>query len=189
VKAGALAAAAVLAVAAGCAGGGADAAGSTGGGSGPPPRVTVLPTSGTVSYTDGRVYTIAPRGTTLTLRDIAVRVVSLHWAAAVPGAVHLPGTKTYALLTLTVTNRSRVPQVLGATQMWLLDAQNHAYLASPRARAGRSLLGPVLAPGAAVTGTLVFPTPGRISGNLLVYAFADAAAIARAHHVGLLAYG
>jgi hypothetical protein len=43
-------------------------------------------------------------------------------------------------------------------------------------------------PGATVTGTLVYPAPQRETGYLLVYRFADAKAIAKAKHVGLLKY-
>jgi hypothetical protein len=180
-----LAVGALAAVAAGCAGGtGAAATGGTGA----PPSST-LPVSGTVTYTDGRIYTVAPRGATLKIPGIAVRVVGIRWAPSVAGAQRPPGTRTFAIVTVTATNRTHAPQLLAATQIWLLDPNRRAYLAAARARIPHPLVGATLPPGVGVTGNLVYAAPGRTTGNLLVYTFADATAIAKAHHVGLIAYG
>jgi len=48
--------------------------------------------------------------------------------------------------------------------------------------------GPARRPRGRVTGRVVFPMPGKTAGGLLVYSFADAAAIAKATHVGLARY-
>jgi len=90
---------------------------------------------------------------------------------------------------VTLTNTSGANQTVAPTQIWLLDSKNHAFFASPTAKVGHPLVGTSLAPGQTTTGTLVYPTPGRQTGNLLVYRFADATRIARARHVGLVRYG
>jgi len=64
----------VAACLAGCGSGGDSSTGSPG-----PKRVATLPTSGTVTYTDGRVYTVAPLGSVLRLDDIAVKVQKVDW--------------------------------------------------------------------------------------------------------------
>jgi Domain of unknown function (DUF4352) len=180
-----LAAAAAALLAAGCGGGG--GATSAGGLSAPPS--STLPSSGTVTYTDGRVYTIAPAGSTLTLPGLAVRATAVRWAAAVAGAIRPPGTRVFAVVTVAVTNRTQAAQLVGGTQVWFLDASRRAYLAAAGARVPSPLVGATVPPGGTVTGTLAFAVPGRSAGRLLVYTFADAAAIADAHHVGLLGLG
>jgi hypothetical protein len=134
---------AVAVTLAGCGGGG-------GGTSTEPvtaPPASTLPTSGTVTYTDGRVYTVAPLHTALRLDDVDVRV-----------------------------------------QIWLRNAAGAPYLAAATAGVPRNLLGLPIPAGKSVTGTLVYPAPQRETGYLLVYRFGDAKAIAKAKHVGLLAY-
>jgi hypothetical protein len=181
---------AVAACLAGCSSGGGSTAASSG-----PNRVATLPTSGTVTYTDGRVYTVAPLGTVLRLDDMAVRVQSVVWKPKVDlGSVGgtavtpPPGTKTYGVVTLTVTNRTKKPERVGLTQIWLRDAAGSPYLAAATATVPHSLLGLSIPPGNSVTGSLVYPTPQKETGYLLVYRFDDARAIAKANHVGLLRY-
>lgn len=180
-----LAAAAAAVLAAGCAGGG----GSTGATGLSAPPASTLPASGTVTYTDGRVYTVAPAGTTLTLPGVAVRATAVRWAGSVAGAIRPPGTRVFAVVTVAITNRTSAAQLVGGTQLWFLDASRRAYLAAARARVPDPLVGMTVAPGGTVTGTLVFAVPRRGDGHLLVYTFADAAAVAQAHHVGLLTLG
>ncbi len=171
---------------AGCASGG-GGGGSSAGPKGPPPSST-LPTSGTVTYTDGRVYTVAPLGHTLRLDDISVRVQSVVWRHSAKVGFTPPGTKVYGLVTLTVTNLSRSRQHVGLTQIWLRDAAGNPFLAAAQATIPKNLLTTPIPPGQSVTGTLVYPAPRRESGYLLVYRFGDAKAIAKAKHVGLLKY-
>jgi hypothetical protein len=182
--------AAVAACLAGCAGSGSSSTGSSG-----PARVATLPTSGTVTFTDGRVYTVAPLGAVLHLDDIEVRVRSVAWKPRVDlgsvGGVAVkppPGTKTFGVVTLTVTNKSTRPERLGVTQIWLRNAAGSPYLASATARVPDNLLRMPIPPGKSVTGALVYPTPQQETGYLLVYRFDDSTAIAKATHVGLVRY-
>lgn len=181
---------AVAACLAGCASGGSSHTGSSG-----PRRVATLPTSGTVTFTDGRVYTVAPLGSVLHLDDIEVKVRGVAWKPKVDlgsvGGVAIkppPGTRTFGVVTLTVTNRSNRPERLGVTQIWLRNAAGSPYLASATARVPDNLLRMPLPPGKPVTGALVYPAPRRETGYLLVYRFDDSRAIAKATHVGLLRY-
>ena len=181
----------VAACLAGCSsGGGGSSAGSTG-----PKRVSTLPTSGTVTYTDGRVYTVAPLGSVLRLDDIAVKVQSVVWKPHVDlGSVAgvainpPPGTKTFGLVTLAVKNMTKATERLGLTQIWLRNAAGSPYLAAATASVPNNLLKMAIPPGQTVTGTLVYPTPEKEMGYLLIYRFDDAKAIAKASHVGLLRY-
>jgi Domain of unknown function (DUF4352) len=178
---------ALLAVAlslAGCGGG-------SGGASSAPvttPPSSTLPTSGTVTYTDGRVYTVAPVHTALRLDDVVVRVKSVVWRRSVKVGFKPPGTKAYGLVTLTVTNLTQTSQKVALTQIWLRNAAGAPYLAAATASVPRNLLGLPIPAGKSVTGTLVYPVPQQETGYLLVYRFGDAKAIAKAKHVGLLAY-
>lgn len=178
-----LALVAVAACLAGCSSGGGDSSAPA-----KPPPSSTLPTSGTATYTDGRVYTVAPSGSLLRLDDLSVRVSSVVWKRSVKVGFRPPGTKVYGLVTLTVANRTSRSQRVGLTQIWLRDAAGHPFLAAAEASVPRNLLDLPIGPGKSVTGTLVYPTPRRESGYLLVYRFADAKAIARAKHVGLLRY-
>jgi uncharacterized protein DUF4352 len=170
---------------AGCSSGGGGSSTATSG----PPTVSTLPTSGTVRYTDGRIYTVAPLGRTLHLDDIAVHVQRVVWRPSVKVGFKPPGTKIFGLVTLSVTNATRSRQQVGLTQIWLRDAAGNPILAAASATIPRNLLRMPIPPGATVTGTLVYPAPRRETGYLLVYRFADAKAIAKAKHVGLLKYG
>lgn len=182
---------AVGACLAGCSsGGGGSSAGSTG-----PKRVSTLPTSGTVTYTDGRVYTVAPLGSVLRLDDITAQVKSVAWKPHVDlgsvGGTPInppPGTKIFGLVTLSVRNLTKKPERLGLTQVWLRNAAGSPYLAAATASVPDNLLKMAIPPGKTVTGTLVYPTPQKETGYLLVYRFDDAKAIAKASHVGLLRY-
>jgi hypothetical protein len=174
---------AVLA-AAGCSGGGA----ATSGGSNTAPPSSTLPVSGTVTYTDGKVYTVAPLGSKLVLDDVSVTVDGVEWTRNVDAPLP-PGTTIFGVVRVTLTNTSRANQTVAPTQIWLLDSKNHAFFASATAHVDHPLVGMSLGPGQSVTGTLVYPAPGRQKGNLLVYQFADATAIAHATHVGLVGYG
>jgi hypothetical protein len=183
VRAAAILAAAALA--AGCSGG--DSAGS--GGSNTAPPSSTLPRSGTVTYTDGKVYTVAPLGSTLVLDDVSVKVAGIEWAAAIGGASLPPGTTIFGVVRVTVTNTSDATQTIAPTQIWLLDSKNRAFISSAAAHVRHPVVGKSLGPGQSATGSLVFPAPRRETGNLLVYRFADATDIAHAHHVGLVRYG
>jgi hypothetical protein len=182
---------AVAACLAGCSsGGGGSSAASTG-----PKRVSTLPTSGTVTYTDGRVYTVAPLGSVLRLDDIAVKVRSVTWkrhvdlgSAAGVAITPPPGTKTFGLVTLAVKNMTQKSERIGLTQIWLRNAAGSPYLAAATANVPNNLLKMAIPPGKTVTGTLAYPTPAQATGYLLVYRFDDARAIAKASHVGLLRY-
>jgi hypothetical protein len=179
-------AAGLVAAASACSGGG--SAATSGPAASAPPSST-LPSSGTVTYTDGKVYTVAPLGSTLRLDDIAVKIDGIEWRRHVDLQLTPPGTKAFAVVRVTVTNNSKANQSIPLTQFWLLDARNHAYLASAKAHVAHPLVGAALGPGQSLTGTLVYPTPARETGNLLVYRFADARTIAHATHVGLVRYG
>lgn len=152
------------------------------------PPASTLPTSGTVTYTDGRVYTVAPLHSALRLDDITVRVRSVTWQRSAKVGFRPPGTRMYAFVRLTVTNHTHSTQRVVLTQIWLRNAAGAPYLAAARASVPRNLLTLPIAPGKSVTGTLVYPVPQRETGYLLVYRFGDADAIAKAKHVGLLAY-
>ena len=171
---------------AGCAGSGGGGGTSNGPASAPP--ASTLPTSGTVTYTDGRVYTVAPLHTALRLDDVVVRVRSVVWRPSVKVGFKPPGTTTYGLVTLTITNLTHTSQKVALTQIWLRNAAGAPYLAAATANVPRNLFGLPIPAGKSVTGTLVYPAPQRETGYLLVYRFADAKAIAKAKHVGLLAY-
>jgi Domain of unknown function (DUF4352) len=171
-------------LAAGCSGGG---SGASAGSNTAPPSST-LPRSGTVTYIDGKVYTVAPLGSKLVLDDVSVAVAGVQWTKAIDAPLP-PGTTIFGVVRLTVTNTSNATQTVAPTQIWLLDSNNHAFLASAAAHVGRQLIGRSLGPGQSATGSIVFPAPGRQTGNLLVYRFADATDIAHAHHVGLVRYG
>ena len=88
----------------------------------------------------------------------------------VPEAKPFVWTAERDVVRVTLTNRSGATRTVSPTQIWLLDAENHAYLASATAKVGHPLLGQSIGPGQSATGTLVYPTPGRQTGNLLVYA-------------------
>ncbi len=151
--------------------------------------VTVLPKSGTVRL-GGRIYTVADVGQALQLDDISVRLRSIGWRHSVHVKVIPPGTTEYAVVTVTLTNRAAAINRVGLTQFWLLDANLHPFLAAVGAGVPRPLVGLAIAAGGTVTGQLVFPVPARFgNGTLLVYQFADAAAVVKATHVGVARFG
>lgn len=165
---------------AGCGGGGSHAATRSGPAS--VPIVSSLPRSGTVRLRShpGTVYTVAAAGTTLRLDDISVRALSVDWTRHARVAVAPPGTRIYAVVRIAVGNPGRTPQPVARTQIWLQAG-------TPSLAAGGSLLGRRVPAGGGAVGTLVFGLPARpASPLLLVYRFADGAAIAHATHLGLL---
>jgi hypothetical protein len=143
-----------------------------------------------VQLPDGRIYTVAAAGTPLQLDDIRVVLRSLRWERSVGATVSPPGTRTFAVVKLMVQNLGSSPGAITATQFWLLDSANQEYLTESHTDVPDPLVGRRVAAGASVSGTLVFPAPRKFtSQTLLVYRFADAAAIARAKHVGILRLG
>ena len=154
------------------------------------PLVSTLPVSGTVRLRGqpGRIYTVAAAGQTLRLGDVAVRVLSFGYTTRVALPVRPPGTHAFAVVRLEVRNETGRTRTLPLTQIWLQAGR--AYLAAAGAHVGRSLVGARVPARGVVTGTLVFPLPARPQAPLLlVYRFADAAAIAHATRIGLLRLG
>jgi hypothetical protein len=154
------------------------------------PHAATLPASGTVQLPDGRVYTVAAKGTPLVLDDIQVRLGSIKWVSSAGVSNPAPGTHAYAVVSLSVQNLSGAAHTIPITQFWLLDAALHEYLPQAHTNVPRPLVGMKVAPGVTVHGTLVFATPRRFAvGTLLVYRFADAANVAHAKHVGIVRLG
>ena len=154
------------------------------------PHATTLPASGTVQLPDGRVYTVAARGAPLVLDDIKVTLRSMRWVKSAGVSHPAPGTRAYAVVSLSVQNLGSSTQTIPITQFWLLDAALQEYLPQARTNVPRPLVGVKVAPGVTVHGTLVFATPRRFAvGMLLVYRFVDAANVAHAKHVGILRLG
>jgi hypothetical protein len=129
-----------------------------------------------------------PAGRTLRLDDIALQIHHVSWARTVPGAIKPPGTSVFAVVEVTVTNRTSKPQTVGPTQIWLIDAGMQVFLGSPHAQVSRPVFGHPIPPGGSYTGNLTFGLPRRLPGGLLVYRFADANAIAHAQRVGVARY-
>jgi hypothetical protein len=172
----------VVLAAAGCSGGSSTPVASTAS----VRTASTLPDSGTVKLPDGRIYTVAAPGQPLRLDDVQVDLRRVRWSKSVKVTVAPPGTSDYAIVKASVTNRGKLTRKITLTQFWLLDPSRHEYLAVPSSNVPGNLVGRVVHPGQTVRGTLVYPTAGRFSaGTLLVYRFADSAAIAHAKHVGL----
>jgi hypothetical protein len=172
----------VLATATACAGGG---DGADTGASGAP--ATAAPAGGTtISGPDERTYVVAKPGERLELDDLTARLVKFRWRRDAPVAAAPPGTRAYAEATIHLANTGRRPAVVRPTQIWLVDGAGNTYLPAARADLPDGLVGRRIAPGAAATGRVLFPTPARGEGSVLVYRFADAEAIARATRAGLL---
>ncbi len=153
------------------------------------PTATTLPPSGTVKLSDGVTYTVVAPGTTLKLDNITLRIDRLRWLKHVDVTFNPPGTRLYAVFTVTITNLSGGDVTLAPTQIWLRNSANRPFLAAGLAgQTGlpRALMGAKLLAGAPVTGTLVFPLPGKLSGGLLVYRLGDLPATAK--HVGIARY-
>ena len=154
------------------------------------PHASTLPASGTVQLPDGRVYTVAAAGTPLVMDDIKVTLRSMKWVKSAGVTNPAPGTRAYAVVSLSVQNLSGTAHTIPITQFWLLDAALHEYLPQARTNVPHPLVGMKVAPGLTVNGTLVFATPRRFAlGTLLVYRFADADSVAHAKHVGILRLG
>ena len=85
------------------------------------PQATTLPSSGTVQLPDHRIYTVAAPGQTPELDDIALKIHVVRWRRSVPGAVATPGTAIFAIIQVSITNRSSKAQKVGPTQIWLID--------------------------------------------------------------------
>jgi hypothetical protein len=171
------------AAAAGCSGGSSSASTRSAASSGPPvPTAQTLPPTGTAKLPDGRIYTVAAPGTTLKLDDISLYVDGIKWRHHAGSAPAPPGTRVYAVARVTVGNPGAADQKVGPTQIWLLAGS------TPFLAAGGGLIGRTVPAGGKVSGLLTFPLPRKTSGGLLVYRFADAAAIAKATHVGVARY-
>jgi hypothetical protein len=177
-----------LLVGAACSSGGSGSSAPRSGSTQSVPEAQQLPLDGTVRYS-GRIYTVAAPGSTLKLDDVSLRIDSISWRTSVPVPVTPPGAKIFGVFRVTMTNLGSRDATVLPTQIWLLDAGNHPYIAAAGAGVPQPLIGKPLAAGASVTGTLVYAVPKRIPGGLLVYRLADAQGIAKAQHVGLLRYG
>ncbi len=174
----------VATLAASCMGGGGGSSSAAPAGSSAVPTAATLPASGTAKLPDGIVYTVAAPGQTLRLDNLTLRLLSLHWRTSVPGAIAPPGTKLFAVFRARLGNADPVrPGTVSPTQIWLRNTLNHTFLAAGTARVPHQLIGMTIAPGQTVTGTVVFPVPGKQQGGLLVYRFGDAPA--KAKHVGV----
>lgn len=171
-------------LAAGCMGGSGSPSGGDSGTTAAVPTAQTLPDSGTAKLPDGKVYTVAAPGQTLRLDNLTLRIVAVQWRTSVPGAVSPPGTKLYAVFRVRLGNASTTRSgTVAPTQIWLRNTLNHTFLASGTAKVANQLIGRTLSPGETVTGSLVFPVPGKQEGGLLVYRFGDTPA--KAAHVGI----
>jgi uncharacterized protein DUF4352 len=177
-----------LLVASACSGAGSASSSQPPAGSGQNvPEADQLPAKGTVRF-NGRIYTVAAPGTTLALDDVSLRIDTFGWQKNVPVAIEPPGTSTFAIFSVTITNLGDEDATLRPTQIWLLDEGNHPYIPAAGAELNNLLIGKVVPAGKSVTGTLVYAVPKRLRGGLLLYRLADADGIAKAEHVGLLRY-
>ena len=152
------------------------------------PQATTLPASGTVQLPNHLIYTVVPAGQTLQLDDIALKILNVGWTRTVKGAVKPPGTTIFAIVAVTITNRTSKTQKVGPTQIWLIDPGMQVFLSSPAAQVPRPVVGHPIPAGGTYTGHLVFALPRKVPGGLLVYRFADADAIAHAKRVGVARY-
>jgi hypothetical protein len=177
---------ALLLLAAACSGGG--SATSTGGGptENPVPTADTLPPSGTVRLSDGVVYTVVAPGATLKLDNVTLHIDHLQWRRHVSVAIKPPGTRVYAVFTVTMGNLSGSDETVLPTQIWLRNEGNRPFLAASQAGVPDPLVGAMLPAGGKVTGTLVFPLPQKLAGGLLVYQLGDLPATAK--HVGIARY-
>jgi len=178
---------ALLVVAAACSGGG-STGGDHGGATGAPPVPTAdtLPQSGTVKLSDGVIYTVVGPGSTLKLDNVTLHIDQLVWRKRVSVPIKPPGTRIYAVFTITVGNLTGDGVVLPLTQIWLRNEGNRPFLAAGRAGVPDQLVGAMLPAGKTVTGTLVFPLPSKLAGGLLLYRLGDLPATAK--HVGIARY-
>jgi len=151
-----------------------------------PPTASTLPASGTVKLSDGKIYTVAAPGETLHLDNLTLHINKVGWNRHIDAPVTPPGTRTYAVFSVDVSNGTKTTQSIQATQIWLRNTLNHTYLASVAAKVPDPLIGQRIQPGQKVTGDLVFALPGHMQGGLLVYRFGDQPATAT--HVGIARY-
>jgi len=151
-----------------------------------PPTASTLPASGTVKLSDGKIYTVAAPGETLRLDNLTLHINKVGWNRHIDAPVTPPGTRTYAVFSVDVSNGTKTAQSIQATQIWLRNTLNHTYLASAAAKVPDPLIGQRIQPGQKVTGDLVFALPGHMQGGLLVYRFGDQPATAT--HVGIARY-
>ena len=166
-----------------CSGGGsADSSAASSG----PPTATTLPASGTVKLPDGITYTVAAPGQQLRLDNLSLRIDGLRWQRHVSVPVAPPGTRVYAVFTVTVTNTGQSQASLGPTQVWVRNDGSRPFLAAAGADVPRQLVGATLPPGRPVRGRLVYPLPGKITGGLLVYPIGALPATAK--QVGIARY-
>ena len=177
---------ALLLLAAACSGGGSATSGGGGTTAQPVPTADSLPRSGTVRLSDGVVYTVVAPGVTLKLDNVTLRIRSLRWRRHVSVAVKPPGTRIYAVFTVTMGNLTGDNVTVLPTQIWLRNEGNRPFLAAGQAGVPDPLVGATLPAGGSVTGTLVFPLPGKLDGGLLLYRIGDLPATAR--HVGIARY-
>ncbi len=178
---------ALLLVAAACSGGG---SATTGGGTTTTdqtvPTAETLPPSGTVKLSDGVVYTVVAPGATLKLDNVTLHIDRLNWRRNVSVAIKPPGTRIYAVFTVTMGNLSGSDETVLPTQIWLRNEGNRPFLAAGQPGVPDPLVGATLPAGGKVTGTLVFPLPQKLAGGLLLYRLGDLPATAK--HVGIARY-
>jgi hypothetical protein len=177
---------AVLLLAAACSGGGSASSTPAGSTAASVPTAATLPPHGTVKLSDGVIYTVVAPGATLKLDNVTLRIDNLRWDKSVSVPITPPGTRVYAVFTVTVINLSGGDTTLSPTQIWLRNEGNRPFLAAGRAAVPRPLVGAALPAGGSVTGTLVFPLPAKLAGGLLVYRLGDLPATAK--HVGIARY-
>jgi hypothetical protein len=152
------------------------------------PAAKTLPSTGSVTLPDGKVYTVVAPGQTLTLKDLTFKIISVHWRKSMAVAATPPGTRTFAVVAATIKNTGSTEATVGPTQIWLLDQGMRTHLAVQVAHLPGQLIGKAVPAGQEKSGLLVYAMPARTPGSLLVYTFADAQAIAGATHVGVARY-
>ena len=178
----------MLLAAAACSGGGSASAGHPTSSTAPTvPTADALPRTGTVKLSDGVIYTVVAPGATLKLDNVTLRIDKVEWLKHLSVAVPPPpGTRVFAVFTVTVDNRSSEDATLGLAQIWLRNEGNRPFLAAGQADVPHPLVGASLPAGETITGTLVFPLPAKLAGGLLVYRLGDLPATAK--HVGIARY-
>ena len=178
---------AMLLLAAACSGGGSAGGSNPATGTAPSvPTSNTLPRSGTVKLSDGVIYTVVAPGATLKLDNVTLHIDHVEWRRHVSVAIVPPGTRVYAVFTVTIGNRSNQDATLGPTQIWLRNEGNRPFLAAGQAGVPNPSVDASLPAGGTITGTLVFPLPAKLTGGLLLYRLGDLPATA--NHVGIARY-
>lgn len=174
-----------LAVAAGCNGSSSDSPSSTVASSVEKVKTAqTLPAEGTAKLPDGRIYTVVSPGQALKLDDVTLLLDRITWSTVSSSdAKAPPGARYIASADVTIGNRTTDPQTVGPTQIWLLAGAS-TFVANPG-----GIVGKQVQPGKTRQGKVGFYLPRKQVGGLLLYRFADAAAIAKAKHVGVARYG